>query len=101
MRPHDHAHGHDDHASSAQHETHDEPLADEGHGDHGHGDHKPHESPWVMLVPLIVLSIGAVFAGFVFHRLVRRPGRHEFWRGAIFTAPPTTCWTRPTSSPLW
>ncbi len=36
------------------------------HGD-GTGGYHPHESPWTMLVPLGVLSLGAVFAGFVFH----------------------------------
>jgi len=87
---HAEAHGHDDHASHAQIETHDEPLADDAHAhdDHGHGhDHKPHESPWVMLVPLIVLSIGAVFAGFVFVDYFVGHHQEEFWRGAIFNAP--------------
>jgi NADH-quinone oxidoreductase subunit L len=85
----DHAH-HDDHASHAQVETHTEPLPDDHghHDDHGHGhDHKPHESPWVMLVPLIVLSIGAVAAGFVFHNFFVGEARAEFWRGAIFVGP--------------
>jgi NADH-quinone oxidoreductase subunit L len=78
-----HAHGHDDHASAAQIETHDEPLPDH---DHGH-DHKPHESPWVMLVPLALLSLGAIFAGFAFHEEFIGHHQVEFWRGAIFTAP--------------
>jgi NADH-quinone oxidoreductase subunit L len=82
---HDHAaHAHDDHATHDQIETHDEPLPD----DHGHGhDHKPHESPWTMLVPLIVLSIGAAFAGIVFVGYFVGPHNEEFWRGAIFNAP--------------
>ncbi len=60
------SHEHDDHA----HEAH----ADHGHDDHAHADHgdgtggyHPHESPVPMLIPLAVLSIGAVLAGFVFH----------------------------------
>jgi NADH-quinone oxidoreductase subunit L len=74
-----HAHGaHDDHGHAHAHDDH-------GHG-HGH-DHKPHESPWVMLVPLVVLSIGAIAAGFVFHHQFIGEHRAEFWRGAIFTAP--------------
>ena len=82
----DHAHAPaDDHASAAQIETHDEPLADHDDG-HGH-DHKPHESPWTMLVPLIVLSIGAIAAGFLFHEQFVGPERAEFWRGAIFNLP--------------
>jgi NADH-quinone oxidoreductase subunit L len=83
----DHAHdGHDDHASAAQHETHDEPLADHGHG-HGDHDHKPHESPWTMRIPLIVLSIGAIAAGFAFHHQFIGDEKAEFWRGAIYNAP--------------
>jgi len=45
------ASSHDDHA----HASH-------GHG-HGHGE--PHESPWVMLGPLVILAILSVFGGFV------------------------------------
>ena len=43
---HDDHHAHDDH-----------------HGDHGH-DHGPHESPWVVTVPLILLAIPSVLIGF-------------------------------------
>jgi NADH-quinone oxidoreductase subunit L len=36
------------------------------HGDHGHGHHaEPHESPKVVTVPLILLAIPAIFAGFL------------------------------------
>jgi NADH-quinone oxidoreductase subunit L len=35
-----------------------------GHGDHGHGGHV-HESPWIMLGPLVVLAIGAVVMGWI------------------------------------
>ncbi len=73
------AHG-DDHASPAQIETHSEPLPD--HGD-SHG--APHESPWVMLVPLLVLALGAVVAGYMFVEQFVGAERAEFWRGAIFT----------------
>jgi NADH-quinone oxidoreductase subunit L len=85
-RDHDHgAHGaQSDHASHAQEETHDEPLA-EAHG-HGHGDHLPHESPWSMRLPLLLLSVGAIAAGFAFHHQFIGAEQHEFWRGAIFTA---------------
>ena len=83
------AHGHDDHASHAPIETHDEPLADDhAHDDHGHGhDHKPHESPLIMLIPLVVLSLGAIFAGFVFVDYFVGHHQEEFWRGAIYNAP--------------
>ena len=39
-----------------------------GHGGHGHAGHghgAPHEAPWSMAVPLIVLAIGSVLAGYV------------------------------------
>ncbi|MFT7400627.1 MAG: NADH-quinone oxidoreductase subunit L [Hydrogenophaga sp.] len=42
-------HGHDDH--------------DDDHG-HGHGDGKPHETPWVVTVPLVLLAIPSVAIGF-------------------------------------
>jgi NADH-quinone oxidoreductase subunit L len=65
-----------------------------GHGDDGHHDHAhhddgtagyhPHESPWTMLVPLGVLALGAVFAGFGFHEhfLDAEVGA-EFWQGSL------------------
>ncbi len=87
----DHGHAHDDHAAHVHAETHSEPLEDGDHGAHGHDDHahhgplKPHESPWVMLVPLVLLSVGAIFAGMVFAPHFIGHHEHEFWRGAIFT----------------
>ncbi|WP_310615072.1 NADH-quinone oxidoreductase subunit L [Limnohabitans sp.] len=45
---HDDHHAHDDH---------------HGHDDHGH-DHGPHESPWVVTVPLVLLAIPSVLIGF-------------------------------------
>jgi NADH-quinone oxidoreductase subunit L len=90
---HAHDHAHDDHAEPhAQIETHSGPLPDDGHGHdgHGHGHHgplKPHESPWVMLVPLLVLSVGAIASGFVFYEFFVGDAEHDFWRGAIFAGP--------------
>ena len=82
-------HAHDDHADrQAQLETHSNPDAhdDHAHDDHGHhGPLKPQESPWVMLVPLLALSVGAIAAGFVFAPHFIGHHEHEFWRGAIFT----------------
>lgn len=73
------AHGHDAHG----HEAH-------GHDDHGHGHasdgtagYHPHESPLNMLVPLGVLSAGAVLAGFVFHGAFVSEGTGEFWKGSL------------------
>ncbi|MDO9474390.1 MAG: NADH-quinone oxidoreductase subunit L [Caulobacter sp.] len=74
-------HGHDAHAAPAAHDDH------AHHDDHGHGHgHKPHESPLVMLIPLGVLAIGAIAAGFVFVGYFVGHHENEFWRGAIFTA---------------
>ncbi len=46
-----------------------QPISDEAPHNaataHPHEHHDPHESPWVMLGPLVVLAIGSVFAGFV------------------------------------
>ncbi|WP_399696759.1 NADH-quinone oxidoreductase subunit L, partial [Xenophilus sp.] len=38
----------------------------EAHHDdhHGHGEHKPHESPWVVTLPLVLLMIPSVIIGF-------------------------------------
>lgn len=44
---HGHGHGHDDH----------------GHDDHGHHGGKPHESPWVVTLPLVLLAIPSVIIG--------------------------------------
>jgi NADH-quinone oxidoreductase subunit L len=49
--------------------------------------HHVHESPSVMLVPLIVLAAGAVGAGIVFAHYFVGEGMHEFWGNAIFFGP--------------
>jgi NADH-quinone oxidoreductase subunit L len=52
------AHGHDDRA-------HDDLGSDNhSHDDHGHGG-KPHESPWVVTVPLILLAIPSLVIGYL------------------------------------
>jgi NADH-quinone oxidoreductase subunit L len=68
----DEADGHDTHGG----DTHG------GHDDHG--PLNPQESGWVMLVPLLVLALGAVAAGAVFAPSFIGEGRGEFWKGAIF-----------------
>ncbi len=48
-----------------------------------------HESPLVMIVPLILLSIGAVFAGFAFKELfIGYEGINNFWGDSIFFLEP-------------
>ena len=94
-------HGHHD---DAQHATHDHeeasaenPPAQEDSGDapsahaadpqhlpEGTGGYHPHESPLTMLIPLILLSVGAVFAGFAFHNFFVEPETAgAFWKGSI------------------
>ena len=46
-----------------------------------------HESPWVMLVPLIALAVGAVAAGFAFKSYFIGDGYSEFWRNALVEGP--------------
>jgi NADH-quinone oxidoreductase subunit L len=69
---------------------HDDGHHDEEPLDHGH-HHAPkleevHESPLVMLVPLGVLALGALFAGMGFFHHFVGEGAHEFWKGSIFLA---------------
>ena len=46
---------HDDHGHAAHH-----------HDDHhGHGAHEPHESPWVVTLPLVLLAIPSICIGFL------------------------------------
>ncbi|MFN4204151.1 MAG: NADH-quinone oxidoreductase subunit L [Tabrizicola sp.] len=57
-RAHGAGHGHDDH-NGAVDDAH-------GHDDH---HHEPHESPMVMLIPLGVLALGAVFSGMIWYKV--------------------------------
>jgi len=51
----------------------------------GTAGYHPHESPWTILVPLGLLSLGAVFAGFLFQgAFTGAEGGAEFWKGSIF-----------------
>ena len=45
---------------------------------------KTHESPLVMLVPLVLLSIGAIFAGYFFKETFIGHNYKEFWKTSIF-----------------
>ncbi|PZP39654.1 MAG: NADH-quinone oxidoreductase subunit L [Pseudomonas fluorescens] len=42
--------------------------------------HTPHESPWLMVGPMLPLAFGAVFSGW----LLSSMGTLEWWQGAIF-----------------
>jgi NADH-quinone oxidoreductase subunit L len=45
-----------------------------------------HESPASMWVPLVLLSLGAVFAGWLLHAMFIGDHNAAYWQGAIFTA---------------
>ena len=48
-----------------------------------------HESPMVMLIPLVFLSIGAIFAGYTFKELfIGQGGMNNFWQDSIFFLKP-------------
>src|SRR5947209_2391980 len=63
-RPHHEPGEHIDEAH-AEHDEHATVHAVATHDAHGHGAFKPHESPWVMTVPLIVLAILSTLGGLV------------------------------------
>jgi NADH-quinone oxidoreductase subunit L len=55
---------HDDHG----HDIHDAHHADDDHHDDHHGlapGQKPHESPWVVTLPLVLLAIPSVIVGYI------------------------------------
>ena len=85
----DHGHGHDAHAHS------------HGEQDDHAQDHKPHESPFAMLLPLILLAIGAIGAGYAFVENFVGEDRNAFWRGAIFNAPTNHVLENAHHSPQW
>ena len=91
--------GDSEHIQQAVHHGHDEPeeanppsQEDAGHDvshhvpdtdEHdGTAGYHPHESPWTMLVPLCLLSLGAIAAGAVFAPQFVESER--FWNGAVF-----------------
>ncbi|PLX42243.1 MAG: NADH-quinone oxidoreductase subunit L [Hyphomicrobiales bacterium] len=49
-----------------------------------------HESPWVMLAPLVVLALGALGAGFLFSGYFIGEHNHAFWAEAIRLAKDNT-----------
>lgn len=46
-----------------------------------------HESPKIMLIPLLFLALGAVVAGYIGYDFFVGEGRNEFWRAAILVLP--------------
>ncbi len=94
-------HGHEDH---------------HGHNDHadGHGHDKPHESPWVVTVPLVLLAIPSVVIGFmtiqpmlygeffknvIFIDVVKHPAMQQL--GQLFHGPVAMALHGMTMAPFW
>jgi NADH-quinone oxidoreductase subunit L len=94
----DHGHAHDDHGHAAHADDHGHAHDDHGHG---HGPFQPHESPVVMLIPLVVLAFGAIGAGFIFNKAFVGEGRDEFWRGAIHVAASNQVLSKIEELPSW
>jgi NADH-quinone oxidoreductase subunit L len=81
-----HAHEAADHADDGHDAAHGHPAAAHeatAHDDHGHGPLDPHESPRSMLIPLAVLSAGALFAGMIWSGRFIGGSAELFWGHAI------------------
>ena len=52
------------HPSTSSGQADDQAAASDAHDDHGHHGGKPHESPWVVTLPLILLAIPSVLIGY-------------------------------------
>jgi NADH-quinone oxidoreductase subunit L len=61
------------------HHGHDDAHSD--HHGHGHDDHHPHESPWVVTVPLVLLAIPSVVIGYM---TIEPMLFGEFFKNVIF-----------------
>jgi NADH-quinone oxidoreductase subunit L len=46
-----------------------------------------HESPWIMLAPLLLLAFGAVFAGIIGYSAFVGDAREAFWGQSLFVLP--------------
>jgi NADH-quinone oxidoreductase subunit L len=69
-------HGQDEHGQD-EHGQDEHGQDEHGHGEHGHGE--PHESPMVMLVPLLILALLSMVGG-----LVGIGNRFEHFLGPVF-----------------
>jgi NADH-quinone oxidoreductase subunit L len=55
-----------EHGDAGAHATPHGTIEHDAHDDHGHhGAHTPHESPWVVTVPLVLLAIPSILIGFL------------------------------------
>jgi len=83
----DHGHG-SSHATATPTVSHEPDVShgatDHSHDDHSHGHHgpvEPHESPWVVTVPLILLAIPSLFIGWL---TIGPVLFGDYFQGAIF-----------------
>ncbi len=95
------AHAHDGHPATDGHAAADASGADHHHGAGHGGAHHAHESPPIMLVPLVVLAVGAVAAGFAFLDAFFYHHQAEFWAGSIMTLPANNVLELAHKVPLW
>ena len=63
--------------------------------------HHAHESPMVMLVPLFILAVGALFAGVLFKEFFFGEHYTAFWKGALFTGAENEILEEFHHVPLW
>jgi len=69
-----------EHIQHAMHDDHDHDAHAHGAKGDGTAGYHPHESPWPMLTPLALLTVGAIFAGFVFHNaFIDAEAGQAFW----------------------
>ena len=61
-------------------------TAGHGHDEHGHG-HGPHESPWVMVIPLVILAVLSLVGGWIGvpESLVKGGDRFDRFLNPVFT----------------
>jgi NADH-quinone oxidoreductase subunit L len=60
-----------------------------------------HESPWIMLAPLVVLAAGAVFAGFALQSGFVGEGLEHFWAASIPAEPHQHALEAAHHAPAW
>ncbi|MBT5456608.1 MAG: NADH-quinone oxidoreductase subunit L [Rhodospirillaceae bacterium] len=60
-----------------------------------------HESPKIMIIPLLVLALGAIFAGGIGYSAFVGDGMKEFWGASIFVLPTNTALADAHHVPFW
>ncbi len=77
--------GHSDHAATDAHaqDEHGAHDAHDAHDEHAHHSGPPHESPWVVTVPLVLLAIPSICAGWLIGDFVFG----DYFKGVIYISP--------------